>query len=97
LSAFPRRYGKRGFFFKEWTTGHGWNRVKVTADECPRISGSFLDEERRTLGPHWFRQEYMCEFVETSHQLFGHDLIMGALDLGRNERERCRSSIGHQA
>ena len=73
-------YGKRGFFFKEWSTGGGWNRVKITADECPRISQSFLNEELRTLGPRWFAQEYMCEFVETSHQLFGSDLIIAALD-----------------
>ena len=73
-------FGKRGFFFEEWTNGQRWNRLKVTADECPRISPEFLDEERRTLGPHWFAQEYMCEFADTSHQLFGHDLLMAALD-----------------
>ena len=73
-------FGKRGFFFEEWTSGQRWNRLKVTADECPRISPEFLEEERRALGPHWFAQEYMCEFADTSHQLFGHDLLMAALD-----------------
>ncbi len=47
-------FGKRGFFFEEWANGQRWNRLKVTADECPRISPEFLEEERRALGPHWF-------------------------------------------
>ena len=73
-------FGKRGFFFEEWTKGSRWKRFKITADQCPRISPAFLEEERRALGPHWFAQEYMCEFADTTHQVFGHDLIMSALD-----------------
>jgi hypothetical protein len=73
-------FGKRGFFYEEWTKGPRWNRFRVTADQCPRISPEFLDEERIALGPHWFAQEYMCEFADTTHQVFGHDLIMAAVD-----------------
>ena len=71
-------YGKRGFFFEEWEKGPNWERTKITAHDCPRISREFLDEERQSLGEHWFRQEYLCEFVETEDQLFGHDLIQSA-------------------
>jgi hypothetical protein len=63
-------FGKRGFFHQEWTEGHGWEKVKITARECPRISPMFLDEERRALGEWWFKQEYECEFVETIDQVF---------------------------
>lgn len=73
-------FGKRGFFYNEWANGTDWNRVRITADQCSRISSKFLDEERRALGPRWFAQEYMCEFVETSQQLFADDLIAAALD-----------------
>jgi phage FluMu gp28-like protein len=73
-------FGKRGFFFQEWTEGKNWQRITITADECPRITADFLEEERRALGPHWFAQEYMCEFLESSHQVFSHDLIASALD-----------------
>ena len=52
----------------------------MTALDCPRVSAQFLDDEKRALGPYWFAQEYMCEFGDTSHQVFGHDLIMAALD-----------------
>jgi hypothetical protein len=51
----------------------------VTAYDCPRISREFLEEERQTLGEWWFRQEYLCEFVETEDQLFTYDQVATAL------------------
>ncbi len=74
-------FGKRGFFFHEWTEGGAeWHRTKVTAEECPRISDVWLEQERRSIGDWWFRQEYMCEFVETIDQVFSYDDIQRALD-----------------
>ena len=35
-------FGKRGWFYQEYTEGEGWKRVKITAYECPRISRDFL-------------------------------------------------------
>jgi len=72
-------FGKRGFFFREWTEGRNWHRVKITAHDCPRISPTFLEEERTSLGDWWFQQEYLCEFVETVDQVFSYDLVMGAV------------------
>jgi hypothetical protein len=73
-------FGKRGHFFREWEDGDDWERVKITAAECPRISKEFLDAERKSLGEWWFKQEYMCEFVENEENVFSHDLIMEAID-----------------
>ena len=36
----------------------------MPATECPRIPKEFLEEERGQLGGLWFRQEYLCEFVD---------------------------------
>ena len=73
-------FGKRGHFFKEWTEGGDtWERIQVTAYDCPRISREFLEEERQTMGDWWFRQEYLCEFVETEDQVFTYDQVMMAL------------------
>lgn len=73
-------FGKRGHFFKEWTEGgDSWERVLITAHDCPRISREFLEEERQALGEWWFRQEYLCEFVETEDQLFSYEQAMAAL------------------
>jgi len=73
-------FGKRGHFFKEWTEGGGtWERIMITAHDCPRITPEFLEEERQALGDWWFRQEYFCEFVETEDQLFTYDQVMTAV------------------
>jgi len=72
-------FGKRGHFFQEWTRGQPWERVQVKATECPRITPEFLEEERASLGDWWYRQEYLCEFVETVDSVFTHDLVMQAM------------------
>jgi hypothetical protein len=72
-------YGKRGVYYKEWTAGHGWERYEVPASQCPRISGEFLEEERRVL-PSWvYRQEYECSFEETEDQVFTMEMVERAV------------------
>ncbi len=71
-------YGKRGVFFEEWTNGVGWERYRVPATECPRISHAFLEAERRSMPEWWFKQEYLCQFSETEDQLFTGEMIEGA-------------------
>jgi hypothetical protein len=69
-------YGKRGFFYDAWQHGGpGWMRISVPATECPRISRSFLREERDILGERSFKQEYMCEFAEAEEHVFDRDLV----------------------
>ncbi len=69
-------FGKRGFFYDVWANGAGdWHRTRITAQECPRISREWLENERRTIPEFWFKQEFECQFVETSDQLFSHDDI----------------------
>jgi hypothetical protein len=74
-------FGKRGFFFEEWEQGGAaWQRVKITAHDCPRIPPDWLEQERKQIGEWWYRQEYLCEFVETENSVFLYDDIMRALD-----------------
>jgi hypothetical protein len=63
-------FGKRGFFHSEWTDGDGWQKVKITADQCPRIDRDWLAREKETVGDWWFKQEYGCEFLETTDSFF---------------------------
>jgi hypothetical protein len=73
-------FGRRGFFFDEWVNGGDtWKRVKVPADQCPRITPEFLTAERERRGSWYVRQEFFCEFVETDDQVFGLDLITDAI------------------
>src|SRR5918994_1064087 len=74
--------GRRGVFFEEWTGGAGWERYEVPAEECPRISEAFLEEERRSLPRRIFDQEYRCAFVETEDAVFSFEDVAGALDPG---------------
>ena len=71
--------GRRGFFHREWTEGENWDRVRITADMCPRIPASFLEQERRSLPESWFRQEYFCEFSDSEGSVFAYQDVMGAL------------------
>jgi hypothetical protein len=74
-------YGKRGVFYEAWEHGgDSWERYRVPAADCPRISPAFLAEERASL-PGWvFRQEYECSFEETEEQVFTHDMLESARD-----------------
>ena len=73
-------HGKRGHFFEAWENGGpNWERILVTADQCPRITPEFLADERRALGDWMYRQEYFGEFVETVDQLFHYDDVVGAI------------------
>lgn len=74
LVALSTPFGKRGFFFDEWEKGEGWSRTKITAHECPRISADFLERERR-WGESYFRQEFLCEFVDTDDAFFSGETI----------------------
>ncbi len=64
-------HGQRGHFYDLWEKGGpAWYRVKITAEECPRISREFLAEEWRTLGEWWYQQEYECKFLDAESQAF---------------------------
>jgi hypothetical protein len=78
LIALSTPYGKRGWFHDEWTGENQWERVRVTAEECPRITQEFLAEERRSIGDRWYRKEYGCEFMETVDAVFSCDDIQQA-------------------
>lgn len=71
--------GRRGWFFDAWQNGTGWQKLSVTAAECPRISQEFLDEQRAELGDLMFRQEFENAFVDDGAQVISSELIEAAL------------------
>jgi hypothetical protein len=78
LLALSTPFGKRGWFHDEWHGPGAWERVRATAGQCPRISPAFLAEERRALGPRWFRQEYECSFEDTVDAVFSREHVLRA-------------------
>jgi hypothetical protein len=79
MVALSTPFGKRGWFHDEWFGSGSWERVRVTAPECPRISAEFLAEEQRALGERWFRQEYLCSFEDVIDAVFAYADIQAAL------------------
>jgi hypothetical protein len=79
LVALSTPFGKRGWYHDEWHGDGAWQRVKITAEQCPRISPEFLAEERRALGERWYRQEYLCSFEDTIDAVFSWADIQAAL------------------
>jgi hypothetical protein len=70
LIAMSTPFGRRGFFYEAWEHEASWEKVKIAAQQVPRISAQFLEEERRSLGDWFFKQEYLGEFVDSVEQLF---------------------------
>jgi hypothetical protein len=79
LIALSTPFGKRGWFYEQWSAGEEYQRVKKTAADCPRISQAFLDKERKRLGPLMYAQEYECQFVDPGAAAFSTELIDNCL------------------
>ncbi len=63
LVALSTPFGQRGWFWREWSGGGPFRRVRVTWRDCPRITPEFIEEERRSLGDSWVAQEYETAFT----------------------------------
>jgi hypothetical protein len=79
-------FGTRGFYYEEWKRivegkmnilfdGQSpelsrWAYFEIPAEKCPRITPEFLEEERLTMGPWWFAQEYECKFMDAQTSAF---------------------------
>jgi len=74
-------WGRRGHLYELWTdSGPAWERVKITADACPRIAPEFLATERDSLPPWVYAAEWDCEFIDNELSAFDSALIAAALD-----------------
>jgi hypothetical protein len=72
--------GKQGFFWEAWENGGAeWERIRVTAYDCPRIKKEFLVKERKGMTESSFRQEYLCEFEEVERGVFNQRLVESAM------------------
>ncbi len=79
LVALSTPFGKRGWFYEEWSGTAPWERVRITADQCPRITPQFLAEERLALGERFYLQEYGTLFSEVIDAVFSSADIAAAL------------------
>ncbi len=72
-------FGKRGWYWHEWSQGASWRKVQIPASQVPRISPAFLEEEKQTMGSFWYQQEYLCMFQQSTDSFFDHEDIHACL------------------
>jgi len=70
LIALTTPWGRKGWFYHEWANAEYWKKIKITAQQCPRLTSEILDQERQSMGSAWFRQEYLCEFLDAGGEGF---------------------------
>jgi hypothetical protein len=76
LIALTTPAGKRGWFFEAWEHGGDeWTRVRVAADQCPRISAEFLEGELKALGAMKFAEEYQLAWLDATEAVFPVEVI----------------------
>jgi len=89
LVAASTPFGKRGWFWEAYNRvmearakggEEQWKLIKVTAEDCPRISKEFLANERAELGDLWYNQEFFCTFNNTINSVFSYDLIQAMVE-----------------
>lgn len=56
-----------------------WLERGVHAFYSPQHSPAWLEEELNEIGEYWFRQEYMCEFLDAATSVFNSHLIHQAM------------------
>jgi hypothetical protein len=56
-------------------SGEDWERVQITADQCPRISAAHLAAERIRLGDALYNQEYFGAFVSAPGSVFDAEVL----------------------
>jgi hypothetical protein len=73
--------GQRGFFHDQWhSTEIGWERIKFPVTENPAIDPAYLAEEMLILGPLWYGQEYLLDWIAADNQVFTTESINAAFD-----------------
>lgn len=80
LIALSTPKGKRGWWFEAWEYGSDWEKFKVTALDCPRITQAFLDEERANLPESVYLAEYMGVFTDAIDNVFKEEHIKAMFD-----------------
>jgi len=72
LLSTPR--GNEGFFY-DCFQSEDFHKIHIKSEDCPRITRSFLDQERKRMTKLEFCQEYEAEFLDSLMQFFPKDLI----------------------
>ena len=71
LVALTTPRSRRGWFYDQWHNGNpDWYRARVTAEECPRITTAYLDEQRASMPARVFNAEFNVSFEDAVGAVF---------------------------
>ena len=70
--------GNDGFFY-DCFSDENFICFHTKSEDCPRISKSFLEQERKRMTKLQFAQEYEAEFLDSLQQFFPRELIDGVM------------------
>jgi len=72
-------WGRDHIYYRSFKNPNYWSQ-HVKAEQCPLITQTFLDEQRRDIGELRYRMEYEAEFVEDENSFFKQDLIRNCIE-----------------
>lgn len=83
LVAISSAWMKLGWFYEAAEVKQGeWERIRVPATECPRLTPEFLRLEREEMGHRWYDMEYLCRFGSAVGALFSEESIQAMMVTG---------------
>ena len=68
-------HGRQGFFYEAWTKEKGWLKIKISADQCPRLTPQIIEEQKTSMPGWFFRQEFCNSFDAGGEPLINPDSI----------------------
>jgi len=71
-------WGRDHIYYRSFKNPNYWSQ-HVKADQCPLITQTFLQEQRRDIGELRYKMEYEAEFVEDENSFFKQDLIRNCI------------------
>lgn len=81
LIAMSTPFGRTNWFASVWhDQDQDWDRIKVTTDECPRLTKEKLDAELKALGGLAYSEEYGLQFNDDQLAMFPSALIERAFN-----------------
>ena len=68
-------WAAQGFFYRLWTEGEGWIKIRTDIHECSHLTLEDIERERRSMPAAAFSREYLCEFDQTETRFFNPESI----------------------
>lgn len=61
------------------TRDYGWTKIFAPVTHLPQLSKAYIANERRSIPDLWFRQEWLCEFVELGNVVFRYEDLVAMM------------------